>query len=130
MKQIVLKLTRKDFRWTYFNGTGSGGQNRNKTANCVRLFHDPSGASAVAQGERSKKQNEQDAFERLCKTDIFQKWIRAESMKRSGELAIVEANVKKQLAESIVEVQDESGKWVPSKDLQPNHYDVENAFEK
>lgn len=129
-KQLLLRLTKKDFRWTYFNGTGGGGQHRNKHANCVRLFHDPSGASAVAQDQRDKSANERKAFERICKTPEFMKWLKAESMKKSGEAALVEGKVKQQMQESIVEVQDETGKWVPWEGNQVSHYDIQNAFEE
>lgn len=129
-KEPLLRLTKKDFRWTYFNGTGGGGQHRNKHANCVRLFHDPSGASSVAQDQRDKGSNERTAFERLCKTDVFQKWLRAESLKKSGEAALIEGLVKQQMAQAIVEVKDENGKWVRAEDLQVGPYDVQNAFEE
>ena len=45
----VVTLTRKDFEWHYFSGSGAGGQNRNKHQNCVRLMHRPSQTMASRQ---------------------------------------------------------------------------------
>ena len=46
-------------------GGGPGGQHRNKTANAVRLHHQPSGARVTATERRSLTANLDTAFERL-----------------------------------------------------------------
>lgn len=58
-------VTKKDLEITYFNGTGCGGQNRNKNANCVRIKHKPTGTIAQAQEHKSRAQNMKAAFRRL-----------------------------------------------------------------
>lgn len=38
-----------DVKVEWFSGSGAGGQNRNKTMNCCRMTHLPSGTTAVCQ---------------------------------------------------------------------------------
>ena len=59
------KLEDKDLRYDWFNGTGKGGQNRNKTANCLRLMHLPTRIQVTAQNNRDRPSNERDAIEKL-----------------------------------------------------------------
>lgn len=61
------KLQDKDLRYDWFNGTGKGGQNRNKTANCLRLKHLPTSIQVTAQSYRDRPSNERDAIEKLTK---------------------------------------------------------------
>jgi protein subunit release factor A len=51
---------------TWFNGTGKGGQNRNKNANCCRMKHIPTGIMSQAQEHKSREQNKKAAFRRLA----------------------------------------------------------------
>lgn len=51
-----------DVEW--FSGTGSGGQHRNKTQNCCRLTHTPTGMTATAQC-RKRTQSYNQALEQL-----------------------------------------------------------------
>lgn len=60
-------LSKKDLVYSWFNGTGCGGQNRNKTSNCLRLKHIPTGIQVTAQRQRDRIANEQDAIEKLTK---------------------------------------------------------------
>lgn len=62
-KRIV--LTKKDFSYDWFSGTGAGGQYRNKHQNCLRLTHIESGIVVVAQTERDRPSNEKRAFEKM-----------------------------------------------------------------
>jgi len=59
------ELNDKDLVYAWFNGTGKGGQNRNKTANCLRLKHAPTGIQVTAQSHRDRPSNERDALEKL-----------------------------------------------------------------
>ncbi len=34
-KQLLFSVTKKDLRIDYYKGTGSGGQKKNKTENCL-----------------------------------------------------------------------------------------------
>ncbi len=48
-----------------FRASGPGGQKRNKTSSAVRLTHEPSGISAIANESRSQAQNRRAALRRL-----------------------------------------------------------------
>ena len=75
-KQLLFSVTKKDFDIDYFNGTGKGGQHRNKHANCVRLKHRDSGVMVTAQESRKKEQNLSVAFKRILDHPTFQFWYR------------------------------------------------------
>lgn len=113
-KQLLFRLTRKDFDWSYFNGTGPGGQGKNKSRSAVRVRHAPSGAMAMCQDSRSKTDNEREAFMRLCATKEFKAWHKLECARRTGMLAAIEEKIEQDLHPSNlkVEVKSEDGKWV------------------
>ena len=48
-----------------FSGSGPGGQHRNKSEQCARLTHRPTGTVVVATASRSQRQNIQAAFAEL-----------------------------------------------------------------
>ena len=50
----------------WFSGQGAGGQKRNKTQNCCRITHIPSGLMAVGQDHAKRVPNQRDAFNRLA----------------------------------------------------------------
>lgn len=56
----------KDFYVEWFSGTGKGGQKRNKSQSCCRLYHLPTGLCETRQG-RSRMNNENDAKQALIK---------------------------------------------------------------
>jgi len=58
--------TKKDFRVDWFSGTGPGGQKRNKTQNCVRITHLPTGLRATSTRHKERPSNLRDAFNRLA----------------------------------------------------------------
>ena len=58
-------LLEKDLHYDWFNGTGKGGQNRNKTANCLRLTHLPTKIQVTSQRQRDRPSNEADAIRKL-----------------------------------------------------------------
>jgi protein subunit release factor A len=65
-----LHLTKKDFKLEWFNGTGAGGQHRNKCANSCRITHIESGIMCTGQNSRSRVENQKDAFTRLAQLVI------------------------------------------------------------
>jgi hypothetical protein len=89
MAKPLLSLTKKDFTVTYFSGTGAGGQHRNKHMNCVRIKHTESGACATGTEQRSRSQNKQTAFRRLCSDKKFLTWLRIESLHKGQLLETV-----------------------------------------
>lgn len=62
-----LEFKDEDFKIEWFSGTGAGGQHRNRTKNCVRIIHIPSGIKQECQG-KSRKNNLRDAKKTLIKT--------------------------------------------------------------
>lgn len=78
-KELLFSLTASDFEWTYFRGSGAGGQHRNKTSSAVRVVHPPSGAKGESQEERSQYLNRRTALRRLTETPAFKAWVAAVS---------------------------------------------------
>ena len=65
-REPTFSATKKDFNVDWFSGQGAGGQKRNKTQNCCRITHLPSGLMATGQDHRTRPANQRDAFERLA----------------------------------------------------------------
>ena len=66
----------------------------------------------MCQEERSKEQNTRKAFRRMADSEVFQKWLRVEAARRSGDLAEVEKNIERELRKVRVDIHDENGQWV------------------
>jgi hypothetical protein len=109
-KEKLFSLTKKDFRWDWYRGSGAGGQKKNKTENCCRCSHLPSGAVGKAEEGRSKEQNKKKAFRRMAESEEFVKWVKIEAARVTGELAIIEAKVEKALQNVTIEVRI-NNKW-------------------
>ena len=62
---IDLKKLKKETRIDCFKSSGPGGQHKNKTMSCVRLFHKPTGIRVVGTESRSQIRNRDLAFKRL-----------------------------------------------------------------
>jgi protein subunit release factor A len=62
---IDLKNLKKEVRIDYFKSSGPGGQHKNKTMSCVRLYHSPTGIRVIATESRSQIRNRELAFKRL-----------------------------------------------------------------
>jgi protein subunit release factor B len=76
MKQLLFSVTKDDFDWQFFRGSGAGGQKRNKTSSACRCIHRESGAKGTSQDERQQSQNRKLAFTRCISTKEFQHWIK------------------------------------------------------
>lgn len=111
-RELLFRLTRKDFVVEAKRGHGNGGQNRNVTNSACRITHPESGAVGQAQDERQYHQNEKLAFRRLLDTPKFKTWHKIEVARRLGILADIDKVVDEQMKEIEVEVQKD-GKWVP-----------------
>jgi hypothetical protein len=55
----------RECRWEAFRASGPGGQKRNKTSSAIRLVHEPTGISAIANESRSQSDNRKSALRRL-----------------------------------------------------------------
>lgn len=114
VKQLLFSVSAKDLRIDTYRGSGKGGQHRNKTDSAVRITHPASGAVAQSEEERSQFQNKRTAFERLAKTDKFQKWLKVETARRLGCFADIESKVNKAMDDRNLKVEiQQDGKWVP-----------------
>lgn len=102
----------KDLIYTYFSGSGSGGQHRNKHQNCVRLSHPNSGVVVQATEERSRKQNEKVALQRLVKNDKFKLWLKMECGAKLEGYADVEKKIDELMREKYYSIEVyKDGKW-------------------
>lgn len=105
----LLSLTKKDFNITYFSGSGSGGQHRNKHQNCVRIKHNESGVMVVGTEQKSRTQNQKIAFKRLCANEKFMNWLKIKSIYESD----IKRKVKEAMKEENLKIEKlEEGKWV------------------
>jgi protein subunit release factor B len=105
MKQKILSLTKDDFEWQYFKGTGAGGQKKNKTSSACRCIHPPSNAIGTSQEERSQHQNRQIAFRRCVESSVFQNWIKLQAAAMSKGFADAERMVDDMMQEKYLKVE-------------------------
>ncbi len=100
-RELLFRITAKDFDITATKGSGPGGQHRNKVATGQRFKHRASGAVGESTEHRSQMMNKQAAFRKCVETREFQAWLRtacAEAMGRpsTDEMiaeAMAEANI-------------------------------------
>lgn len=102
-KELLFKITKKDFEIQTFRAGGKGGQKQNKTETGVRFIHKESGARGEARDSRSRHVNEKNAFNRLVSTKKFQTWLKLEIARRTGELDKIERRVNKWVDEQMKE---------------------------
>jgi len=112
LKKLLFSVTKDDFIFETFSGTGPGGQSRNKHQNCFRCIHKESGAFGTGQDEKSQIQNKKNAFKRCIETQTFINWLN----KRIYEIQqgfTLEEKVDKMLQEEnlLIETKEE-GTWV------------------
>ena len=113
-RELLFRLTRKDFVIEAKRGSGKGGQNRNVTNSACRITHPDSGAVGQAQDERDYKQNEKLAFTRLVESEKFKNWHRMEVARRLGILSEIDKAVARSMSPENLRVEVKSaGRWVP-----------------
>ena len=115
--KFSFRLTKDDFTFSWFSGTGKGGSNRNKHQNCLRLTHEESGATGIGQDERDRLQNQKIAFERLTNSPIFKFWCELK-LRELEDGATLEEKVEKDLKPDNLkfEVKNEENKWIEVKE--------------
>ena len=112
-KQLLFKLTKKDFIVEPFRGSGNGGQNRNKVMSCCRIYHPASGAVAEGKEQRDFPQNKKAAFKRLIEKEEFKKWHRIQCSKALGLYVDAETWVENQMDSKNLKFEIKiDGKWV------------------
>ena len=80
-RELILSLTKKDFKIETFRAGGKGGQNQNKLESGVRIIHEKSGARAESREFRDQFSNKKAAFKRLCESTKFKLWHKIEVAK-------------------------------------------------
>lgn len=106
----LFSVTAKDCEWSYTRGTGAGGQKRNKTSSAVHCMHRSSGAHGYSESSRSQADNRKDAFMKMIETDEFKKWLRLETMKRTGQQLEIDRKIEQDLKKVKLEIKID-GKW-------------------
>lgn len=110
-KESIFKLTKKDFTFEYFSGSGGGGQHRNRHLNSCRCKHPPSSAIGICQDHRSKEQNTRIAFKRMSSSKKFQSWLKLEIARSLGIIDQIENKIDREMKKIKVEI-IKDGKWV------------------
>lgn len=103
MKELLFSLTKKDFEMTWFSGTGNGGQNRNNRHKCCRIQHKESGAMGTGQEERSREQNQKNAFYRLIENKKFQTWLKIKAAETSVDKEKIREEINRIVDKAIEE---------------------------
>ena len=70
LRMKELEIVESDLDESFIRGSGRGGQKINKTSNCVRLKHLPSGIEVRCQQDRSREINRFLARRELC--DLYE----------------------------------------------------------
>lgn len=112
MKSLLFSVTESDCRFDYYRGSGKGGQKRNKTSNCVRCTHEPSGAVAKSEDGRSQRKNKEAAFKRMATSKEFKTWHRLESARLTGRELETKNRVDAEMRNIRVEGKNSEGRWV------------------
>lgn len=110
-KELLFSVTAADCEWSYTRGSGNGGQKKNKTSSAVHCKHSASGARGYAEDSRSQHDNKVLAFQRMAATKEFKDWHAKEILKQSGQMALIDAEVEKQMKQVKLEIR-ENDKWV------------------
>lgn len=112
-RELLLRVTAKDFIRKDIRGSGPGGQHRNKTSTGVRLTHRASGAVGEATDNRSQMVNRTEAFKRCIATPVFKAWLRTAIAEASGRPSIAQRVDAAMSPENITtQVLDDNDRWV------------------
>ena len=110
-RRVLFSVTAADCDWSYTRGTGAGGQKKNKTSSAVHCIHRPSGAHGYAEETRSQAKNREVAFTKMADTKEFKDWHRREVMRRTGQQAIIDAQVEVEMRRVRVDRKNADGRW-------------------
>lgn len=111
-RELLFRVTKKDFTETHIRGSGPGGQHRNKTSTGVRLVHRASGAVGEATDSKSQAENRVAAFRRLRETREWKAWftmMTAETLGRPSLKSVVEQAMQDE--NIVTEVLDDRQRW-------------------
>jgi protein subunit release factor A len=112
-KRPIFSVSIHDCEIQTFKAGGKGGQRKDNTETAVRIIHRPSGAVGLSREDRLQISNKRKAFERMAKSDAFQKWVRTQAMRYFNRETVAERLDRMMADRNIkVEVKDEEGKWI------------------
>jgi protein subunit release factor B len=113
MEKAKFSVTKKDFTLTWFNGSGGGGQHKNKHANCARLKHDDTGIITVGQDHKERPRNQKDALRRMSNHPKFMAFCELR-LKEIEDGVTLEQKVNEMMEPNniLIEVKDEQGNWI------------------
>ncbi|NBW39968.1 peptide chain release factor-like protein [bacterium] len=115
-RMLKLGIFEDDIDESFIRGSGSGGQKINKTSNCARLYHAPSGIEVRCQTSRSLAMNRFLARRMLC--EKFEEQSEGEKSKKEREREKIRRQKRKRskrakekiLAEKRVQSDKKSGR--------------------
>jgi hypothetical protein len=112
-RNLLFRVTAKDFTETHIRGSGPGGQHRNKTSTGIRLVHRASGAVGEATDDKSQHVNRAHAFQRLRETDEWKTWFRDMVLRTSGQETPGE-KLERWMDETniVTQILDDRSRWV------------------
>lgn len=118
-RELILRITEKDFDITFIRSGGPGGQHRNKTSTGVRMKHPASGVVVEATEERSQHQNRRVAWARMQAHDGFKRWLRVAIAEANGQVEPVAQRVEREMRPENIRTQVLDGRdaWV---DIDPS----------
>lgn len=119
-------LSDKDLRVEWYSGSGSGGQNRNKTQNCCRLIHTPTGISKTAQF-RDRESSYKHAYDALIQElkDTFDLLQNQQSNQtRLDQITISNGDARTFRFRDDRVVDHRTGKSVRCKDIMKGNFDL------
>lgn len=79
---ISINLIEKDLSYSWYSGSGAGGQHRNKHQNCLRLTHLPSNITVSAQSRK------REANVRSCKAELTKRLSNLSESKGLKQLSV------------------------------------------
>jgi len=130
-RELIYRLTKKDFEITHYKGSGPGGQNRNKNSTAVRIKHPESGATASCSEHKSQLQNRKVAFRRLIETPQFKIW-HARKVHEYSTQKTIEQEIEELMKPHNIktEVKDGQGKWIETKESDWDSWDEKEKYSK
>lgn len=127
-RERVTILSKKDLKFSYFCGSGAGGQARNKVHTGVQITHEESGAIGRASDSRSLDQNKQSAFKRLL-NDPRMKFFLAKAVYEVKHGETIEQTLEKEMTPKNLkfEVKNGCGQW---EEVSNEYFESETAKEE
>lgn len=115
-----------DIKTEWYSGSGGGGQNRNKTQNCCRLIHTPTGIIKTAQS-RDRESSYKHAYDSLIKelqTTFYAKQKAMRNQMRVGQIQVCNGDARTFRFRDDRVVDHRTGKIARCKDIMRGNFDL------